>query len=131
MPSTKLSKKQKDMELEKRFNRFLEVVKITNDYLKHIATLGSGSIVVMATFMHNFSSEDTKYSASVAIVAFTISLVSAILSHSLFVRRLSTSANDMKMLPAETIRNTFFIPTFIAYLSFIAGISFLAISFTY
>jgi hypothetical protein len=132
MTVRKHTKKQKNEsnELDKMFNRFLEEIKITNDYLKHVATLDTGSIVLIATFLSNYSNASEKVFAIIAIYSFTASMISVVLSHSLFVRRLSTSVTDLKRLPSFTIKNRFFIPTFLAYIFCLVGIASLAIFIT-
>jgi len=84
---------------EKRFNRFLEEIKITNDFLKHIATLDTGSILIMATFLRTPTKPFTGVFVGFAALSFVISLLNIVLAQNTMVTQTSRSVDDINKVP--------------------------------
>ena|SRR5215210_487575 len=62
---------------------FVEAKKLLHDYLKHLATLSTGSILVMVTFLEKlFQKPEWKLLVSVSLVGFMLSVVMCILVQS-------------------------------------------------
>jgi hypothetical protein len=56
-------------------SNLVEGVKLLYDYMKHLATLSTGSIVVLATFLSRFGSAHWKKMAVIAVVCFVLSII--------------------------------------------------------
>jgi ABC-type proline/glycine betaine transport system permease subunit len=64
--------------------RELERFKLTVDYLKHLTTLSSGSIVLIATFLNKFAPHPTwRALIGVALGGFLLSALTSALTHTL------------------------------------------------
>jgi hypothetical protein len=110
-------------EAERKFNRFLEEAKITNDYLKHIATLDTGSIVIMATFVQRY---DPLYAGSLlvfAVMFLVASLAGVVATQIDIVNRLSSAAESLDKTPHKIEKVVYRVGTYIAYIGFILGLA--------
>jgi hypothetical protein len=116
------NKEMENIEIEKQYNRFLEEIKIANDYLKHIATLGTGSIVIMATFMQRFTEPIIGKYVTLSIIFMLMSLVSIVGLQTLFAIRLSYTTDDIKRIPGRTHRRVYLTTIMMAYIFFLAGL---------
>lgn len=64
----------------------LEYVSSVIDYLKHLTTLSTGSIVLMATFWEKLSAKpEWKSAVTISITGFIVSILSASIVHTFFV----------------------------------------------
>jgi hypothetical protein len=58
----------------------LEAVKLIYDYLKHITTLCSASILVVVTFNEKLANANYKICLKISLILFILSIISAIIS---------------------------------------------------
>lgn len=119
----KTKEENNSIEIEKKFNRFLEEVKITNDYLKHIATLDTGSIVILATFLQRSDRPNGESLLAFSVIFLVASLAGVVATQIDLVNRLSASADDVNMVPLKIEKIVYRIGTYIAYTGFILGLS--------
>jgi len=125
MTSKRKSEAEIIAENEKIYNRYIEVSKFRSDYLKHIATLDTGSILLMATLLQKPISPGTAIFVAISMISFLISLAGVNITQYILVDHLSDSVNNIELATStkqKRINQTF---TFFSYLGFGVGISFL------
>jgi len=65
----------------------VEGIKLAYDYLKHMTTLGTGAVVILATFASKFESVKGGSHARQALVGFLISIAGAMIAASIYAVR--------------------------------------------
>jgi len=123
--------KPNESDNEKRFNRFIEEVKITNDYLKHLATLNIGLIVFTTAFLANPTSSESGGVLLGALICIIISITCLLASQHLLVKEVSESVDDITNIPTKNWKFPYRLSKSIAYISLILGLSFLAVYIAY
>lgn len=69
------------MEPNDRFKTRLETAKLWSEYLKHLTTLSTGSILLVATFLEKvFAHPQWKWAVVTAITGFLISVIGSVLA---------------------------------------------------
>jgi uncharacterized membrane protein YjdF len=111
---------------EKRYNRFVEEAKFKHDYLKHVATLDTGSIVLMATFLQKSDSRGQGKLLAFSAACFFISIICVVAVQNLLAHHLANAVDDIKMLPTEKQKCQYNSSMIIAYLGFVSGLALLA-----
>ena len=127
-----MATKTKKIELgnEEQFNKLVESMKFTNDYLKHIATLDTGLLVILAAFSQNFSvlSKGVElYSSIVSACALLISLLCVLLTQSTLVDIVSWSADEINLSRIKTYKSIYRITMNIAYTTFMVGVTYFGV----
>jgi hypothetical protein len=118
--------KEDTVQDEKRYNRFVEEAKFKHDYLKHVATLNTGSIVVMATFLQRSDMSGQGTLLAISAACFFISIVCVVAVQNLLAHHLANAVDDIKMLPTEKQKRQYNSSTIIAYMGFVSGLALLA-----
>ncbi len=131
MATEKLAKREEEKdEYEKRFNRYLEETKITSDYLKHLATLDTGLIVVIGAFLQRFIDSNQSELAFLSAGLFLISLIGIVTSQTILVFMISRYADNIKVIPKRGEKMRYLLLALAASLTFLGGLSALIDSFT-
>ena len=95
----------------------LEFYKFVADYLKHITTLATGSIVLVVTFLEKvFPSPVAKPAVMVALVAFTICVVGTTAIFTILIGFESPRHSDETPAWAQIVAVFFFSTTLVAFL---------------
>jgi len=128
---SKVKHENSSIEMEKKFNRFLEEAKLTNDYMKHIATLDTGSILIMASFLQKNVQQGAGSLVALAAFCFILSLAGVIVAQDLMTHYVSSSVDDVNRIPSEKSKWFYRIPIWLAYLGFVIGISILGVFIFY
>lgn len=104
----------------------LEGLKLEADFMKHLASLNTGSIVLVVTFLEKlFKQPEATSLVGIALVSFILSTVGLILIHVMLVVRMQEVPWDEPLSKAETWLG---IPAFVfAFGGFFVGISCLAV----
>jgi len=110
---------------EKHYARFSEETKLLSDFLKHIATLDTGVIVVITTFFNNFNHPYLGLIITISLICFAISLTSIVISHFILVNTLAMFSRDLKRLPLDIDRRLYMNLAYIAATGFLSGFSLL------
>lgn len=122
--------KETKLEDEEQFNKLVEAMKFTNDYLKHIATLDTGLIVILAAFSQNFTALtkgfDSYYSI-VSVSSLIISLLCVLLTQSTLVDIVSWSADEINPDHIKAYKSIYKTTMKIAYTFFMVGVTYFAV----
>ena len=118
----KLSTKADKEELEKRFNRHLEEIKLRMDVLKHIATLDTGMIVVTSAFAQRFIDSGAIKLAISSIISFVASLGFIAISQFIMIIILSGSVDDVDIFFFRKYHFLVYFLNLVALLGFLVGI---------
>ena len=98
--------------------------KVFHDYLKHLTTLSTGSIVLLAAFLEKlFIQRMWKVLVALSFVAFILSVIAAVAAHTFFVLHFPRPENK----PTEWIKDATAFALLIAWLGFLIGVVSLAI----
>lgn len=102
----------------------LEFHKGLHEYLKHLSTLSTGSIVLLAAFLEKiFTQPKWKILLAVSILGFIINVVSSVVIYSLLV----LNSPGRNVHPEDWEQLTIASSIFITWLSFLLGVVSLAI----
>jgi hypothetical protein len=126
----KITNEELKTESEKLFVRLLEESKLWHDYLKHIATLDTGLIIIMATFQDRFIKSQSIWMnlmIAISLGLFALSLVSVVWSQGTLIGWISESADNPNKIPKYKEKYTYIRPAFLAYGSFLLGLLILVI----
>ena len=97
----------------------LEQARHQIDYVKHMTTLSTGSILLLTTFLEKlFSKPNWKQLVAISFVGFTISVIASIIIHTMSV----FSEDFFKHSNNETANKAAFIVLTIMWLSFLVGV---------
>lgn len=100
--------------------RRLEAWKLEHDFLKHLTTLSTGSIVLTVGLLEKlFTSPEWKALVAVSVVAFAVSILSAILVK---VQIISQIYGAMPPTDSKGISWFVMIPTMTAFVAFAVGV---------
>ena len=100
---------------EQRIERY----KLIFDYLKHLTTLSTGSIVIMATFLDKLlKAPEWPFLAIVSIIGFLIAVVFSVMTHTLFLVDLPVRAFPTKEWE-KTLGGSFL---FLTWFGFLLGV---------
>ena len=123
------TKKKSEVEIiaenEKVYNRYVEVSKFRSDYLKHIATLDTGSILILATLLQKPISPGTDIFVAISMISFLISLAGVNITQYILADHLLDSVNNIELATSAKQKRINRAFTFFSYLGFGIGISFL------
>jgi hypothetical protein len=73
--------KERDMESAQTFQREIETLKLSHDFMKHMATLSTGSIVLIVTFNEKLTNQPkANWLISVSIVALAGAIIGTLIS---------------------------------------------------
>ena len=102
-------------------NIHLEIVKQQIEYIKQITTLSTGSILLLAAFLEKlFSKPLWKAAVVVSFVGFLVSVISAIIAHTLYVEDAQFFLNED---PPNTLGGrTFLRALLLMWVGFLIGI---------
>ena len=79
---------KKDNQKDNTNTAQIEGIKLVCDYLKHLTTLSTGSIVLLATFLEKFSSKPGgEVSATIAFIGFAVTILGALVGNGVLVFR--------------------------------------------
>lgn len=117
-------KETAEAENEKKFSRFLEEAKLTNDYMKHIATLDTGSILIMVAFLQKSAKQGSEFFVFLAAFAFVTSLTGVVPQRTI-VNYVSDSTSSMTKIPSGKEKFAYRLTNDIAYFSFLIAIGIL------
>lgn len=112
-------------EIEKKFGRFLEEVKLTNDFMKHLATLSTGAILITSAFFENTTKPEAGFLVFLAMFAFVTSLTIIVLTQKTLVTHISETTDSLKKIPNAKNKIAFKFLINVAYFSFLIAIGFL------
>lgn len=100
----------------------IEFYKSFFDYLKHLTTLSTGSIILLAAFLEKlFSQPKWKILVAVSLIGFVLSVIAAVIAHTLMI--LSFEADEQ----SDQEGNVVMFSLFAIWLGFLIGIVSLAI----
>ncbi len=104
----------------------IEITKLFNDYIKHLNTLSTGSIVLLVTFLEKlFSQPEAKFLIAVSLISFLISIIGGISVKTVFTFvAFNQSDEDDVSERANSLRG---IGIILLWLGFLIGISSLAL----
>jgi hypothetical protein len=111
--------------MDERFDRFLEEAKLTNDYMKHIATLDTGSILIMVAFLNKPLKPGAEIIVFLAAFAFITSLTGVVMSQRAMVNYVSDARDDVKKIPIGREKNAYRIAHDAAFFFFLLAIGIL------
>jgi len=131
MATKKKSETDTIVENEKKYDRFVEEAKFISEYLKHIATLDTGSIVIMATFLQKVVQPVASSLISLATICLVISLTGVVITQHFLAVTVSHSTEDVKNIPTTYERLVYRVSTIIAFIGFIIGLSLLGAFIVY
>ena len=94
------------------------------DYIKHITTLSTGSIVILATFSEKLKASRFRKSAATSLVGFVLSILSATLVYT-YALIFEAPGGSFESTP-EHAKIVGGLALIIMWLSFLVGITFLA-----
>lgn len=129
--TTKELPKLSQNEVDKKFNRFLEEVKVTNDYLKHIATLDTGSILIMVTFLQKSDKAGSGSLVALSAFLFIISLTGIIAAQGLLTMHTSRNVDNSENFPSITERKLYRSAINLGHFCFVLGVATLAVFIFY
>lgn len=67
---------------EQKFQRALASYNQEQDFLKHLTTLSTGSIILMVTFLEKlFANPEWRFLVGISLIAFTLSIVGSLSLH--------------------------------------------------
>jgi hypothetical protein len=110
---------------DQRFTRDLASYSQEQDFMKHLATLSTGSIVLLATFLEKlFNNPLWKPLVALALAGFTISILGTVLWQLLSILHVSAARSRRAGLVAPIVT----LPTIVAALGgFVVGVGSLAL----
>ena len=92
------------------------------DYLKHLSTLSTGSILVITAFLEKlFTQPEWKISVGISLVGFLLTVVGVIIFHSITVIEQTLYSEDESNIP-DWLGMTGLISILISWFSFIVAI---------
>lgn len=104
-------------------NKKIETYKLVFDFMKHLTTLSSGSVLILITLLEKvFQSEPPTVFLRLAFGGFCLSIIAAVVAMML----LSFNASDGQI--SEKERNVFGIASAIASTGFVVGILFTVVA---
>lgn len=113
------------VENEKRYNRFIEEIKLRSDYLKHVATLDTGSILIITTFLQRPIAPGTNILITISIMSFLLSLLIVNITQYMLTNHLSDSVDNIEGVASKEQKHTKKVLTFLSYAGLGTGLSFL------
>ena len=125
MATKKNSQVELIAEKEKRYARFVEETKIRSDYLKHVATLDTGSILIIITFLQKPITPGTNTLITISIISFLLSLLIVNITQYILTNFLSDSVDNIESVASTEQKRIARTLTFLSYAGLGIGLSFL------
>jgi hypothetical protein len=128
MTAVKKNNNNEDIsEAQKRYSRFVEETRLWSDYLKHIATLDSGLIIIMATFLGRFIQPKNNGLVAVSVTNLALSILFVILTQTILAVAMSVATNDVNKIPLRLGKLIYLIPGLLAFLGLAGGLIYLGL----
>ena len=114
-------------EAEKRYSRFVEEIRLWSDYLKHIATLDSGLIIVIAAFLARFIQPKHNMFVAISVTNLAISILFVVLTQTILAISMSVATNNINKIPVKLEKLIYLIPGLLAFLGLAGGLIYLGL----
>jgi hypothetical protein len=98
----------------------IEKFKLVSDYLKHLTTLSTGSIILLAAFLEKiFTQPSWKKLVVVALGGFMLSVVSSVAAYTYLIYTFPESESEY---PSKSLESIWVISILGAWMGFLAGV---------